>query len=573
VIEPRIYRSAFIPAVLVAILAMFSLEDRPPALPQGLPADVLFEEAPTVRTLESLVRRQPDRRPGTPGNATAAATVESTLRARGFEPEVDRFEESGVPLLNVVGRRAGASRREVLVVAGRDAGRVPDRAASAADTAALLELARVFEGRSSRRTLVLASVDGSTLGDAGTRRLLGKIDRDLVEAVLVVSNLGAGRSGESAVVQWAGDHSRANITLVRTAAAAVREQAGLEVGSPNPLSQLARLAAPLGLGAQGVALEGGFDAIRFSGSGELPAARDTANARRLGDLGRAVLRTVTAVDRTSGTLEHGPPTYLGISRKVLPGWAVSVLALALLLPALVASVDGLARAGRRREPAGRPLRFLLAGALPVLLGLLVAEFLVLVGLAPDAPPAPLIPGSEPLDGAALAVLGVVTAVIALAWIVGRPLLTGRGGGGAVRGGLVAAALSVTAIGVWAANPYAALVLVPAVHLWMLAALIDPQPRPLVSVALIGGGLVAPLLVAVHALTLVDLNPLEGVWYLFLLVTGGHVGVLGALLSCVLAGLLGSLVALLVARGARPAPAATPAAPLLGPSGYAWMHRP
>ena len=42
-IEPRIYRAAFLPALLAVVLAMFSLESRPRPLPQGLAADVLFD--------------------------------------------------------------------------------------------------------------------------------------------------------------------------------------------------------------------------------------------------------------------------------------------------------------------------------------------------------------------------------------------------------------------------------------------------------------------------------------------------------------------------------------------------
>ena len=71
----------------------------------------------------------------------------------------------------MIGRRAASSRRQIVIVAARDSA-VPDAPGSASDTAALLELARVFEGRPSRRTLVLASVDGSYLGEVGTERLL-----------------------------------------------------------------------------------------------------------------------------------------------------------------------------------------------------------------------------------------------------------------------------------------------------------------------------------------------------------------------------------------------------------------
>ncbi len=51
----------------------------------------------------------------------------------------------------MIGRRAGRSQRQIAIVAARDARAVPDAVGSAADTAALLELARVFQGRPTQR--------------------------------------------------------------------------------------------------------------------------------------------------------------------------------------------------------------------------------------------------------------------------------------------------------------------------------------------------------------------------------------------------------------------------------------
>jgi hypothetical protein len=69
----------------------------------------------------------------------------------------------------------------------------------------------------------------------------------------------------------------------------------------------------------------------------------------------------------------------------------------------------------------------------------------------------------------------------------------------------------------------------------------------------------------------SLNPVEGLWYVFLLVTGGSVGVAAALFACVFGGVFACLVEILVARARRPV-AQTPAAPerppVFGPGGYA-----
>jgi hypothetical protein len=586
-IEPRIYRAAFLPAVLAVVLVMFSLENRPRPLPQGLPADVLFDGRLALRELRQILREQPDRRPGTPGDAALARTVAERFSGAGFDTRLDRFEAEGEDLVNVVGRRAGASGRQIAVVAARDSG--PDDATgSAADTAALLEVARVLEGRVSRKALVVASVDGSTLGDAGARRLADTLpDRDQLDAVIVLSNLGApARAARGPlIVAWSSDASRGGIGLERTVAGSLRQELGGATGGEGAAGQLARLAFPIGLGAQGILLERGIEAVRLSGSGELPPPRSdrglaAVDPNRLGALGRATLRTADAIDR-GGELEHGPPAYVTVARQVLPGWVVSVLALSLLVPALVAAVDAFARTRRRREPVARWGPWLVAGTLPFLAGLAVAELLVLTDRAPDAPSGALPPDAEPLDAGAVAVLGVTLAVVALVWVGLRPgiarLLAARAGTAvpgdpSAAGARSAAALllTVAALVVWAVNPFAALVLAPAVHLWMIAALADPPLRGRISAGLVLAGMVPLAAVAAIYLDRLSLDPVQGAWYLFLLVTGHEVGLATALLGCVLLGGFASILAILVA-GARQGSGTAepePRSRVLGPGGYA-----
>ncbi|MEA2376887.1 MAG: hypothetical protein QOD13_794, partial [Thermoleophilaceae bacterium] len=180
-IEPRVYRAAFVPALLAIVLAMFSFESRPKPLVQGLAADVLFDGAQAAGLATRIATDNPDRRAGTPGDLASARLVADAFSARGFSgggggrPHLQRFTHAGHDLVNVIGRRAGRSQRQVVIVAARDAGRVPDAPGSAADTAALMQLARVYQGRSSQRTLVLASVDGSTLGEVGATQLVGDL--------------------------------------------------------------------------------------------------------------------------------------------------------------------------------------------------------------------------------------------------------------------------------------------------------------------------------------------------------------------------------------------------------------
>jgi len=139
--------------------------------------------------------------------------------------------------------------------------------------------------------------------------------------------------------------------------------------------QLFRLAFPLGIGGQGVFVEHGFESVRISGSGELPAARrggSVVDRDKLGGLGRATLRTLTALDE-SGRPKHGPAVYVTAVSQVVPGWVFVLLAATLLLPVLVTSVDVFARARRRHIEVGVWMRWLAAFVAPFLAALAAAE--------------------------------------------------------------------------------------------------------------------------------------------------------------------------------------------------------
>jgi len=548
VLEPRIYRAAFVPALLAVVLTMFSFESRPRPVPQGLAADVLFDGDQAAELAGRIASEAPDRRAGTPGDRAAAALVADTFAARGFaggagtRPVVQRFSHAGDQLVNVIGRRAGSSRRQIVIVAARDAAVVPDVPGTAADTAALMQLARVFQGRPSRKTLVLASVDGSNLGQVGASELVAELPRpDLVDAILVISDLGARTSDGSFLQAWSNDSTRAGIGLQRTVANSIRQELGASVGGTGTFGQLARLSFPIGIGDQGVLLENGYDAVRISGSGELPPAGngppEALEPDRLGSLGRATLRTITALDE-GGRPEHGPKSYIQVVSQVLPGWVLSLLAGALLLPVLVASVDAFARARRRHLDVLRWLRWLGAWVAPFLAALALAQFLALVGATPSPPPAPVPPEVLPLDAAALGVLAGMVAGMGLAfflarWLAARPDRELEGEpdlGAGVALGLTIAAGSLL---LWLVNPFAGLLVVPAAHLWMLLALTRPLPDRRVRIALIAVGLALPALVAIYYMFALSLDPLAGLWYLLMLVTGHSVGLLTSLVACVM----------------------------------------
>ena len=105
--------------------------------------------------------------------------------------------------------------------------------------------------------------------------------------------------------------------------------------------------------------------------------------------------------------------------------------------------------------------------------------------------------------------------------------------------------------VWLANPFAALLLLPALHLWMLAVLSDPRPAPAAQVGALAAGLAPPLLVVaplrarVRARARRASRGTRSCWS-----RAGALGVGGVLIWSLLLGCLASLLALLRARPAR-----------------------
>ena len=300
--EPRVYRAAFMPALLALVLTMFSLQSRPAPLPQGLAADVLFDGRVAAAETARIVAAAPDRRPGGAGTAHRRAGRRRARVRAASRVEPQRFSHAGRELVNVIGRRAGRSRRQIVIVADRDAATVPDATGSASDTAALIELARVLEGRATRKTLVLASLDGSTLGEVGARaarraarpgpgrrRCSRSPTSPRRPAAARSSRRGRPTSGARASASSARWRSRSGASSTRCPAA------------PASFGQLARLSFPIGIGPQGVLLEHGYDAVRIAGSGELPPGGngpvEAIDEDKLGALGRATLRTITALDR------------------------------------------------------------------------------------------------------------------------------------------------------------------------------------------------------------------------------------------------------------------------------------
>src|SRR5688572_23616250 len=129
VLDLRVYRAAFLPALVALFVAAFSLADRPAPATTPLAADAFDgrrafgSRAPLRNSLAELARSFPDRRPGTADDAALADRVADTLGrpSRNQRPafRVTRARTGDVE--SVVGVRPGLSSRRIVVLSHRDA--------------------------------------------------------------------------------------------------------------------------------------------------------------------------------------------------------------------------------------------------------------------------------------------------------------------------------------------------------------------------------------------------------------------------------------------------------------------
>lgn len=568
-LDPRIYRAAFLPVLFVLVLVGFSLRDQPRGVATTLAPDA-FDETAAFAQLQRLARDAPERRPGSPGDRLVAERVEQAFRLNDFRVTVRRHAgetaDGERQLTTVIGERTGFSSRRILVVAQRDALGVGAQA-QLSGTAALMELSRVLGGRTLDRTLVLASIAGGR--DAA--QALADAPGGPVDGVIVLGDLAGTGLVRPLVVPWADDARIAPLELRRTVESALRRETGLAAGASSPAVQFTRLAFPLTLSDQGPFNARGIPAVLLSASGERPPAADQpVSEQRLGGFGRAALRSMGALDR--GPDMPAPSAYILIERKLLPAWPIRLLGLALILPVLLAAIDGFARVRRRQQPVGRWLGWLAATALPFVLALLTALALGVTGLL-DVVPSGAVPiAVVPRDGSALAALAGVLVVLALGWLVARRLalryLVGRGDpaspGAAAAVVLVLCALTLA---IWIANPYTALLLVPALHLWMLMIAPEVRLHPLLRLALYALGFLPALLVAFVYARQFALDPLELAWTGLLLVAGGGVGIVAALGWALVLGCAAAVLVIIV-RTAAGGPDSEAPITVRGPSSYA-----
>jgi hypothetical protein len=574
VLDARVYRAAFLPALVALFVAAFSLADRPQPATTRLAADAFdgarafgTGAAPLRNSLRELAATFPDRRPGSVGDHGVADRVAQALDARDAAGrpvfQVTRSSIAGGSrdagdIETVVGVRPGLSSHRIVVLAHRDA-RTRPAPAQLSGTAALLELARLASGRDLRKTLVLVSTSGGSSGYSGARAWArANAAGAPVDAVLVLGDLAGDGVRKPWVVPWSAGGSPAPLALQRTVENAVRAQVGSPAGAARATAQWVRRAVPLTLSEQGVIDEAGLPAVLLGISGERgPAPGARVDQGTLQAFGRAALRSVTAIDAAgSGPGGASPfargPDGIVTMRNVLPGWSVRLVVAALLLPALLAALDSFFRVRRRRMPVAPWALWLVAAGAPVIAAWIWARLLGLTGVL-DAPAAPPAPGDVPLHTGGAVALASVVVVAGLAAFGLRPLrVRRRRAFGTPSAGALAAATGVALAAVsaltWTVNPYAAALLLPAAHLWLVAA--APSPRlsaPWLAAAVLAG--LAPALFVLGYYTVaLGAGPPELAWIALLTAAAGNVSLLGILTLAVF--VAGAMALVAIARDRR-----------------------
>jgi hypothetical protein len=576
-LDPRIYRTGLVVVALAAVVLAFSFENQPGPLPASL-APQAFNGGNVYATMKQLSKQYPFRRPGSNSDEDIASLVSAGLTKYGFAPTTSTFTartaDGTRTLENVVGSRPGVQSGSIVIVASRDARGSP-ATASLSGTAALIELARDLEGETLQRTVVLASTSG-TQGQAGALQLARTLGGP-IDAVIVLGDLASTHVRQPVIAPWSTSPVLAPPALRNTVAAQLNQQAAIGSGGTSVFGQFAHLAFPLTISAQGPFGAHGIPAVALSLSGERGPAPDAAisGPSQLSLVGRSVLSTISALQ--GGANVPAPSAYVLFDNDVVPGWAISLFVLALVVPVLLTTIDGIARAKRRGYHVWRWLLVVLAAALPFALVVLLVLGARLIGMLGVAPPAPIGAGEVPLHSAGVAVL-IVGALIVIGpllvlWPAAIHFAAGparkRDPEGTVAGAMIAVLLMtcLVTIAIWLLNPFAAALLAPALHLWLIALLPDVRvPTPVRFGLLLLGLVPVGLLIVYYSVTL-GFGPIQVLWGATLLVAGHVVSPLAALAWSVFLGCAVTAGGVVVALARLPRPEQAPVT-VRGPATYA-----
>jgi hypothetical protein len=477
-VNARLYRGTWLLVGLPLLLLAFSVA-RPPALESSTNLPPAFDSFQAAAIAQDLASSYPDREPGTQGAAGAAAWFRAQLTPYAFAVHEDRFVEKihgrRTTLVNLVAERSGLSPQdEIVVMAHRDdSGTGNGLDDNASGTAALIELARSYAPATTAQptslpvSLVFLSTDGADGARGAAHFAALQEGRQHIIGVVNLDSIG-GRGKPRLVL--GGNTARSPAPgLVETLRAALAQEGASDPSRPSGLQQLVALGFPFDPYEQAPFVSRGIPAVTVTTAGARPPAAQHARQLELGHLrtiGRATQDAVDAMEQ-GVSLAQGPTSYVYLGQRLIRGWAIEIVLVAMLLPFLAAAVDLFARCRRRRiriAPALRSYRSRLwfwawVGGL----------FLVFAALGfwgrTDGRAPSLADVSWP--GSGLIALVLLSGV---GWVVARSRLLPRrpiraeeqlaGHSGALL------ALGVVGLLVAATNPFALIFVLPSLHAWL-----------------------------------------------------------------------------------------------------------
>jgi hypothetical protein len=580
-VDPRIYRGFLILVAFSVIVFGFSLTDQPHSLGTAIAPGQFF--ANIGGTIKTLKTSYPNRAPGSAGDRALAADVSTQLlSAGGFSVRTQAFSAettSGNQVLeNVVATRPGLASGTIVVVSDRD-GTAATATADLSGTAVLIDLAHALSGETLSRSVTLVSTSGR-IGVAGATQLAHSLTRQQVDGVIVLGDLTSDTVRSPVVVSWSSSDLLAPPLLTRTLAAYVSSETGIVTGSGGLAGQVARLAFPFATTEQAPFAASGIPAVLLSLSGDRPVAGHptTGPSSRTASLGNAVMQTVNSLDH--GQAVGGPSAFLVISGQRVPLWAVQLLVLALILPVAASTIDAVARTRRRGHTLMRWLGWVLTGAMPFVVGLIALLITRATGILSFTPPGAAAGAGVTMTGGDLAALLVVAALVLASFVFLRPLClrllaqqlpesSRRPESPAADAAAVALSvvLCLLAIVLWVLDPFAALLLVPAMHMWLWLAQPGARAHRWSMALLLLVGVVPLALVLFYYANAYSLSPAALAWSLALL-PGGAMSIIVALCWSLALGCVASAVIIGLRAVGATAAAGDQLVTVRGPASYA-----
>jgi hypothetical protein len=391
----------------------------------------------------------------------------------------------------------------------------------------LIELARSYapnlfaQLNSLPYSIAFVSTDGAEEGALGAAHFAAEPStaRNAVAVINLDSIGGRGRPR----LEFGADTPRSPAPgLLATIQTALTTQSNGTAARPGALDQLVSLGFPFNPYEQAPLVSHGTPAVTLTNALARPAEASRARSLNLApitDIGLATQDAISAMEE-GVALAQGPSSYLFLGQRLIRGWAIELVLIAMLLPFIAAAVDLFARCRRRRipiAPAFRSYRSRLAfWGLGGLVFLLFAQagFLGATG----GRPAPLDDVHWPIGALlVLALLGVAS------WLVIRERLTPRR---AIEteeelAGFTAALLALSVVGllVAATNPYALIFLLPCLHVWLWLPQVQARSRA-VRALVLALGLVGPAYLVWTFATHYELG-WDAPWYIVQLFAVGY----------------------------------------------------